>query len=138
VRPGAMLPIEPLVESTEETPVGPLTLRVFPGPDCGGHLYQDDGKSFAYKQGAFLRMNFSCEVSADHGAIRIHIGRHEGSYPAWWREIAVQVNGLAARPSSVSVNGKTASFSYADESATIVATDGGDGLDVVVGAGDQR
>jgi alpha-glucosidase len=133
VRPGSMLPIEPLVQSTEEQPVGPLTLRVFPGPDCGGHLYQDDGKSFAYKQGKFLRMNFSCEVSADHRGISIHIGKHEGSYPAWWKEIAVQVNGLSARPTSVTVNGKTASFSYADESATIVATDGGDGLDVVVG-----
>jgi alpha-glucosidase len=133
VRPGAMLPIEPLVQSTEETPVGPLTLRVFPGPDCGGHLYQDDGKSFAYKQGAFLRMNFSCEVSADHGNVRIHIGRHEGGYPAWWKEIAVQVNGLAARPSSVTVNGKRTNFSYADGSATIVAADGGEGVDVVVG-----
>jgi alpha-glucosidase len=133
VRPGAMLPIEPLVQSTEEQPMGPLTLRVFPGPDCGGHLYQDDGKSFAYKQGVFLRMDFSCETSADHSSIRIHIGKHEGSYPAWWKEIAVQVNGLSVRPTSVSVNGKATSFSYADESATIVATDDGDGLEVVVG-----
>jgi alpha-glucosidase len=138
VRPGAMLPIEPLVQSTEEQPVGPLTLRVFPGHDCGGHLYQDDGRSFAYKQGAFLRMSFSCEATADHRGVRIHIGKHEGSYPAWWKEIAVQVNGLSARPTLVTVNGKRASFGYADESATIVATDAGDGLDVVVGAGAQH
>jgi hypothetical protein len=34
----------------------------------------------------------------------------------------------------VTVNGKMARFSYTDEVATIVATDGGDGLDVVVGS----
>jgi alpha-glucosidase len=134
VRPGAMLPIEPLVQSTEEQPVGPLTLRVFPGPDCGGQLYQDDGRSFAYKQGAFLRMSFSCETSADHRGIRIHIGKHEGNYPAWWKEIAVQVNGLSAKPSAVTVDGKAANANYADQTATILVTDHGDGIEVVVGA----
>jgi alpha-glucosidase len=132
VRPGTILPIEPLVQSTEEQPSGPLTLRVFPGPNCGGHLYQDDGTSFAYKGGEFLRMSFSCQGSGDHGEITIHIGKHEGSYPAWWKEIAVQVNGLSARPSFVTVNGKAANFSYMDMSATIVAQDGGDGVDIVV------
>ncbi len=132
VRPGTILPIEPLVQSTEEQPSGPLTLRVFPGPNCGGHLYQDDGTSFAYKHGEFLRMSFSCQRSEDQREIDIHIGKHDGSYPAWWKEIAVQVNGLSARPSSVTVNGKTANFTYTGTSATIEAKDSGDGLDVVV------
>ncbi len=132
VRPGSILPIEPLVQSTEEQPSGPLTLRVFPGADCGGHLYLDDGTSFAYKRGEFLRTSFSCQSSEDHREINIHIGKHEGSYPAWWKEIAIQVNGLSARPSSVTVNGKSANFSYADASATIVAADSGEGIDVVV------
>ena len=132
VRPGTILPIEPLVQSTEELPSGPLTLRVFPGPNCGGHLYQDDGTSFAYKKGEFLRMSFSCQRSDDRREINIHVGKHEGSYPAWWKQIAVQVNGLSGKPSSVTVNGETATFSYADRSATIVAKDSGNGVDVVV------
>ena len=33
VRAGAILPIEPLVQSTEETPQGPLTLRIYAGDD---------------------------------------------------------------------------------------------------------
>ena len=132
VRPGTILPIEPLVQSTEERPSGPLTLRVFPGPNCGGHLYQDDGTSFTYRRGEFLRMDFSCQGSENQREINIHIGKHDGSYPAWWKEIAVQVNGLSARPSSVTVNGKTAPFTYTDTSATIMAKDSGDGIDVVV------
>ena len=132
VRPGTILPIEPLVQSTEEQPSGPLTLRVFPGPNCAGHLYQDDGKTFAYKRGDFLQISFSCQPLADHRGLDIHIGKHDGSYPAWWKEIAVEVNGLSARPSSVMVNGKAANFHYVDASATVVAKDGGDGIDVVV------
>ena len=49
VREGAILPIAPLTQSTEETPVGPLTLRVYAGENCHGDLYQDDGKSFAFR-----------------------------------------------------------------------------------------
>jgi len=138
VRPGSILPIEPLVQSTEEQPSGPLTLRVFPGADCGGHLYLDDGTSFAYKRGEFLRMSFSCQSSGDHREIKVHIGNHEGSFPAWWKAIAIQVNGLPARPLSVTVNGEAANFSYADALATIVVEDSGDGMDVVVKSGGIR
>jgi alpha-glucosidase len=132
VRPGAMLPMEPLIQSTEEKPVGPLTLRVFPGPDCGGDLYQDDGTSFAYKRGDFLRMHFRCEASADHRQVSIHVGKHEGTYAAWWKEIAVEVNGLPEKPSSVMVDGKSAACSFSGHSAKIVVSDRGDGVDIVV------
>ncbi len=67
------------------------------------------------------------------GEINIHIGKHEGSYPAWWKEIAVQVNGLSARPSSVTREwGNGERSRYTDTSATIVAQDSGNGVDVVV------
>ena len=132
VRPGAILPIEPLVQSTDEQPIGPLTLRVFPGPNCSGHLYQDDGTSFAYKSGSFLRMSFTCEASPDHDQISIHINKHEGSYKAWWNQIAVEVNGLRGKVLSMTVDGKTMQYSYKDHSATIMTTDRGDGIDVLI------
>ena len=132
VRPGTILPIEPLVQSTEEQPSGPLTLRVFPGPNCGGHLYQDDGTSFAYTRGEFLRMSFSCQGSASDGEIKVHVGKHDGSYPAWWKKIAIEVNGLSARPLAVMVNGETARFTYTGTVATIIVPDSGSGVDIVV------
>jgi alpha-glucosidase len=131
VRPGAILPVEPLVQSTDERPHGPLTLRVFPGSDCSGRLYQDDGTTFAYKTGDFLRMSFTCEMSPDHGVI-LHIGRHEGSYPAWWRQIAVEINGLSRKPSSVIVDGQAATFRPGDHSVTIMVEDPGSGVNIVV------
>ena len=38
VRGGSILPLQPLVQNTDETPVGPLELRVYPGSDCSGSL----------------------------------------------------------------------------------------------------
>jgi hypothetical protein len=61
VRAGSILPIAPIVQSTNETPNGPLTLRVYVGNQCMEELYQDDGKTYAYQRGNYLRMNFSCE-----------------------------------------------------------------------------
>ncbi len=65
VRAGSILPMEPLVQSTSEVPDGPLTLRVYAGNACGGDLYLDDGKSYAFERGDSLRMHFSCKVTPD-------------------------------------------------------------------------
>jgi alpha-glucosidase len=94
VRPGSILPISPLVQSTSETPNGPLTLRVYVGDQCAGQLYQDDGKTYAFQHGAYLRMNFNCERTT--GGIRLKLSPHEGSFPAWWKNIRVEIYGGAA------------------------------------------
>jgi alpha-glucosidase len=132
VRPGTILPIAPLVQSTDEKPRGSLTLRVFPGDNCVGQLYQDDGTSFAYKRGQFLRMTFTCNVSTQTGALAIHVGKHEGTYPAWWQRILVEVNDVAARPSSVIVNGLASEAAFRNHQELIEVPDNGDGVDIVV------
>ena len=93
VRAGAILPMQPLVESTAETPQGPLTLRVYAGGDCRGSLYTDDGESFAYQRGVFLRMDFTCAVTAK--GIAIAISKHEGSFVPWWKNLRLEIYGWA-------------------------------------------
>lgn len=132
VRPGAIIPIAPLVQSTSERPQGPLKLRVFPGSDCSGALYQDDGATFAYKAGDFLRMTFTCDASANKDAIAIHIGRHQGRYPAWWKDIEIEVNGLLGNPASVTVDGRPISSTPGDQSTTFTVPDGGGGIAIAV------
>jgi len=51
VRAGAIVPMQSVVQNTGETPDGPLQLHIYPGEDCRGSLYQDDGHSFAYQKG---------------------------------------------------------------------------------------
>jgi alpha-glucosidase len=101
VREGAIVPMQPLVQSTNEVPNGPLTLRVYPGRDCHGSLYQDDGTSFAYECGDFLRVEFSC--MQDEDSLTLHVGSRMGSHTAWWKELQVEVYGATKLPKSVTL-----------------------------------
>jgi alpha-glucosidase len=91
VRGGSILPLQPVVQSTDETPVGPLELRVYPGQECDGTLYLDDGHTFAYRSGEFLRQDFTCQAGADSVAIKF--GERKGSFAPWWKSIEVVVYG---------------------------------------------
>jgi alpha-glucosidase len=106
VRAGAIVPMQPLVQSTGETPSGPLTLRVYAGDDCRGSLYIDDGESFAYQSGKFLRMNFTCARTAQ--GITIGLSKHEGSFAPWWRDVRLEVYGFTPPRSVVRIDGRTA------------------------------
>lgn len=133
VRAGAIVPLEPLVQSTNEVPRGPLTLRVFPGQDCQGTLYQDDGSSFAYKQGDFLRMTFSCTQTQD--AIRLHLGPHQGNHPAWWKEVRVELYGERNAPSRVTSGNTTplqATYESSHQMTWFVVPDDGKGTDIQI------
>jgi alpha-glucosidase len=104
VRGGAIVPMQPLVQSTSERPEGPLMLRVFPGADCRGALYLDDGSTFAYRNGEFLRLHFSCDKTARGWAVKI--GSHEGQYKPWWNTIQITLFAWEAPDGLTSVQGK--------------------------------
>jgi alpha-glucosidase len=132
VREGSIVPIQPLVQSTHEIPRGPLTLRVYPGRDCRGTLYQDDGMSFAFQRGDFLRADFTCMQNGD--ALTVHIGSHAGNYAAWWKELRVEVYGAVRAPKSVVVASTgaelQASFDGDHHAASVILADDGKGTDV--------
>jgi alpha-glucosidase len=87
VRAGAILPRQPVVQSTSETPRGPLSLDIYPGDDCRGALYLDDGISVA---GPSLRQKISCESTPS--GLRIHFDKRLGTYRPWWTSIALTVH----------------------------------------------
>ncbi len=90
VRAGAIIPSQPLVQSTAETPKGPLRLDVYPGPDCHGEVYADDGISFAYRRGVSLRQRFAC--TAAPGGLTIEIGAPQGRFTPWWTALSVVIH----------------------------------------------
>jgi alpha-glucosidase len=107
VREGTILPLAPLTQSTQEKPNGPLTLRIYPGDNCHGDLYEDDGKSFAFRSGQYLRIHFACTVQAD-GSLQIHIGPRQGSYTPWWTEVRLEAFGWT--PALKQVNSASGSW----------------------------
>lgn len=113
VRPGAILPRQPLVQSTGETPVGNLELAVYPGSDCAGALYLDDGVSFAYRRGDFLRQAIACDAHTLRFAAR------EGRYKPWWGGFDVVIHGWTGAVPEVRLGGKAIPASVDAESATL-------------------
>jgi len=51
VRPGAVIPLAPVVQSTEELPGGPLEVEIYAGADGSFELIEDDGDTEAYASG---------------------------------------------------------------------------------------
>jgi alpha-glucosidase len=113
VRGGSILPMAPLTQSTVEKPQGPLTLRVYVDsqttPDtCHGELYLDDGVSFNYRDGAYLRRNFTCRQVGD-GSLQIAFSKPEGSYAPWWSEIKLEIFGWQSTSKQISTEDGTKS-----------------------------
>lgn len=89
VRGGSILPLQPLIQDTDEIPSGPLELRVYPGSQCSGSVYLDDGHTFRYQHGEYLRQTFTCQSDANSMQLKFHV--REGSYTPWWKFIEVVI-----------------------------------------------
>jgi alpha-D-xyloside xylohydrolase len=77
VRAGAIIPLGPELQYTDERPADPITLWVYRGADGAFTLYEDDGLTYGYEQGAFARI----PLRWDDAAGTLTIGKREGSFP---------------------------------------------------------
>jgi alpha-glucosidase len=106
VRGGAILPLQELVQSTDETPRGPLTIRVYlpsAGERCDGSIYGDDGHSLNYRNGEFYRSHITCSV-ADDGSVTVNIDAREGGYRPPWKSMRVELVGTAPSLKDATLN----------------------------------
>jgi alpha-glucosidase len=129
VRAGAIIPHQPLIQSTQEVPQGPLELRVYPGPNCSGSLYLDDGHTFNYQRGEFMRESFTCS-QAEH-SVTVQTNRPEGIYKPWFSEVQFTVYGITSAPGRVSLDGVAVQNFRFDPTrgvATVVVPQGPSGL----------
>ncbi|MGB7284019.1 MAG: TIM-barrel domain-containing protein [Candidatus Acidiferrum sp.] len=101
VRAGAIVPMQPVVQDTNEKPDGPLQLRVYPGSDCHGALYEDDGLTFAYQKGDFLRVSFRCQVSP--GSLTVTSSIEKNAYQPWWNSTQLQIYGAVDEPKEIHI-----------------------------------
>ncbi|MFI5361894.1 MAG: TIM-barrel domain-containing protein [Elusimicrobiota bacterium] len=124
-RAGSIIPQQPVVQDTDEAPDGPLELHVYPGPACRGALYQDDGRTFAYRRGKFLRASYVCAASA-RGISVTGRAEHDGFSP-WWSSVRLVVYGRKNAPREVRIGGKPVSgwtFDAANGAVSVVVPRG--------------
>jgi len=74
VRAGAVIPMDPVRQYTDEPHTEPTTLVVYPGADGESAWYEDDGKSFDYRRGDAMRLIMTWRDSSRRLSIRLAPG----------------------------------------------------------------
>ncbi len=92
VREGAILPLGPVMQYVGELADEPLTLACYLGTDAQaqaeGELYEDDGETPAYQQGAWRRTCFT--ASRDSNRLTFQAAPPEGAYEREPRDWTVE------------------------------------------------
>ncbi|MGR6327661.1 TIM-barrel domain-containing protein [Sphingomonas sp. XXL09] len=130
VRAGTILPRQPLVQSTSETPNGPLQLDVYPGDDCRGDLYADDGHSMDFRKGVYLRQAVRCTVTPD--GLTLSFAAREGRFKPWWSAITVVVHGWQGEGVVTGARGVTAAADAASRTLRFTLPDQRRPADLVI------
>jgi alpha-glucosidase len=79
-RAGSVVPMGPVMSATDAGPLDPLVLHVFPRRDgsAEGTLYEDDGRTTAYRDGISCLTRFAAR---DEGNATLLSARREGPHP---------------------------------------------------------
>ena len=99
VRAGAVIPFGPVKQYVDEPVDGPLSVVVFPGANGAFAIYEDDGKTFDYRKGAWMRTELAWNDATRVLSIRLAPGSRMLS-PAK-RPIVVRVAGEKTTRSTV-------------------------------------
>ncbi|MGA8939367.1 MAG: DUF5110 domain-containing protein, partial [Acidobacteriaceae bacterium] len=132
---GAIIPMQPLVQSTMDKPNGPLTLRVYIPADakapCHGDLYTDDGLTFDYRHGAYLRLHLTCSL-APNGALTINIPAREGTFTPWWTQYRIEAVGFTPHTSKATFGSHTTALEHSPLGYAITIPDTGQPQTIVL------
>jgi hypothetical protein len=124
VKAGSIIPMGPAVHWVDEMPVDPLTLDIYPSGATSYTLYEDDGVSDAYLDGAFTTTALAADntggplVVVSFGAA---IGTYSGQATA--RTYVLKINQQPSAPGDVARDGNTMT-GYSSQSELDAAAEG--------------
>jgi len=126
VRAGAIIPMRDYAPSVLRGHNATLTLDVFPDGAIGPSqftLYEDDGISNDYRTNAFATTRITCEPARDGQMIKFCISPMQGYYDGKLKRRCWKLQmHTAAKPSSVSLNGRPATWHYQPDSRILEMT----------------
>ena len=91
VRAGAVIPFGPVKQYVDEPVDAPLSVVVFPGANGMFSVYEDDGKSFDYRKGAWMRTELAWNDRAR--VLSVRLGANSRMLPPLSRAIEVRIAG---------------------------------------------
>lgn len=87
VKAGAIVPVGPELQYTDEKPADPIVLWVYAGADGNFTLYEDDGLSYDYEKSDFSRILIQWN-DADR---KLTLGKREGTFAGMLKERTFEV-----------------------------------------------
>jgi alpha-glucosidase len=121
VRKGGILVRGPVTDYVD-APVDPfLRLDIYPQGNTAFTLYEDDGKSFDYKNGAFARTEIRSEWEGEGG--KVHLEKVSGDFELPPRPVIFTIHGVTDAPSGMKSGGVLLT-SVSDEPALNSANQG--------------
>jgi len=103
VRAGAVVPLGPIKQYADEDVAEPMTLVVYPGATVTSMLYDDDGISFAHRNGEYMRLLLEWNDANRRLTLRLADGAR--MLPASPRRFQVRLAGRTATR-AVTFNGE--------------------------------
>ncbi|MGA2984803.1 MAG: TIM-barrel domain-containing protein [Terriglobia bacterium] len=104
VRGGAILPMQQVVEFSNQAPINSLTFEVYPEGSSSREYYEDDGISLDYQRGGYLHERMT---SMDDGnSIKIRATDLSGKYIPPPRSVLLKVHAQPVPAKAVRLNGQ--------------------------------
>ena len=109
VKAGSIIPMQPTMEHSDEKPVDPLILTVFPGASGETRVYADAGNTQGYEKNEFTWTRV--QQASDTNGVKVTVSPVEGSYPGMIDQRAYEFRLFGVYPPKhVSVNGTELTF----------------------------
>lgn len=110
VKAGAIIPMQPKMRFSNEKPVDPLILTIFPGEQGQTRLYEDQGDSLGYQKGEFSWTPIQFQKQKNR-KLTIEILPVEGSFPEMLKERGYEIRlPLVFPPEKITCQGETINF----------------------------
>jgi len=104
---GSILPLGPVKQFTGETVEEPLSISIYPGADASFLLYEDDGASFNYRNGAWMGIQMAWDDA--HKKLNLHLAPGSRMLPPASRTLVVK---LSATTRTVNFDGRPVQVSF--------------------------
>jgi hypothetical protein len=115
VRAGAIIPHAPVRQYVDQPGDEPLTVVVYPGADGAFVLYEDDGRTFEHRHGAFMRIVMTWDDRAGRLSLRLAPGSR--MRPPLTRQVRVRLAG-SKEEQSVRFDGKPVTITLSQQTRT--------------------
>lgn len=127
VKAGAIIPMQSTVQNTAQEGDGILRLHIYSGSEPNKYLYyEDDGTTYQYQDGHFLKREFAFDPMAK----KITIGKAEGNYTSKFNKIEIVLHGFDAM-NSVEVGRKAVSLQKGEGNTQTLTLDANNGETVL-------